>query len=695
LDDLIKKLLEEDPNKRLNWEEYFNHPFFKISKIPTSPEDMKVMVILDDFRNYYNIVEKIGAGGFGVVYKTIKKDTEEKRAIKIIDKQRIRDDYMNENFTPISEEEMKAHIDKLINEIKNMKIVEDNKNENTVRSYECFDNQKEFCIVMELCDNSLTKVFAERKQPYSIEEIKELLTQLNNSFKIMHENRLSHRDLKLDNILVKYGNNNNNKPIWKLADYGVSKQLASMSKNFSTKIGTLFFMAPEVLKGEKYKEKCDLWSLGIILYVLHFRDYPYKGENEIVMASQIETLGQTKFKKSGNDNFDDLIIQLLKANPNERIGWEEYFAHPFLDSSTSEVSTSQKRKNNQIIIKVKEEKNKDFKDIYFLENNKKEEVHNNEINESNIEVYINNKKIKFSKYFRPTQKGEYIIKLIFLKQMTDCSYMFSNCSNIISIDLSSFDSSNVTHMNYMFSECYNLNEINLTNLKAYNVIDMNHMFNKCHEFTKLEFPLSFSTQKITDMSFMFQECQKLSEIIFSKSFITNNVVNMKSIFGKCFKLKYLDLSNFNTENVSDMSYMFEQCNNLEKIVLDPSAFKTNKVVKMGRMFSECYSLKEIDLSSFNVEKVIHMSFMFNNCRQLTMVDLSKTKNNKEANMTHMFDSCSNIRKINISNFRLTSTTKIEKMFDNLEKIQKIIVDKNDIIKYKREFRTIEDKFKLN
>jgi surface protein len=236
------------------------------------------------------------------------------------------------------------------------------------------------------------------------------------------------------------------------------------------------------------------------------------------MASQIETLGQTKFKKSGNDNFDDLIMQLLKANPNERIGWEEYFAHPFLDSSTSEVSTSQKRKNNQIIIKVKEEKNKDFKDIYFLENNKKEEVHNSEINESNIEVYINNEKIKFSKFFRPTQKGEYIIKLIFLKQMTDCSYMFSNCSNIINIDLSSFDSSNVTHMNYMFSECYNLNEINLTNLKAYNVIDMNHMFNKCHEFTKLEFPLSFSTQKITDMSFMFQECQKLSEIIFSESF---------------------------------------------------------------------------------------------------------------------------------------------------------------------------------
>ena len=695
LEDLIKKLLEEDPNKRLNWEEYFNHEFFQIRKKTTSAEDIKVKVIYDDFRNFYDNVEYIGKGGYGNVYKAIKKDTQEKRAIKVIDKKGIRNDFMNENFRQISEEEMKIYINKLIDEIKNMKIVEENNNENTVKSYECFDNEDEFCIVMELCDNNLTKIFAARKNPYTLEEIKVLLTQLNNSFKIMHENLLSHRDLKLDNILVKYGNNN--KPIWKLTDYGVSKQLASMSKNFSTKTGTLFFMAPEVLKGQKYKEKCDLWSLGIILYVLHFRDYPYRGEKELTIVNQIEKNGQKNFKKSGNDDFDDLIIKLLKADPNERIGWDEYFKHPFLNmagttGTVTESYNSDIGKSNEILIKVKVEKSREYKDIYFLENNKKEEIHNKDINESNIEVYINNTKIKYSKCFRPTKEGEYTIKLVFLKQITDCSYIFNNCRNITSIDLSSFDSSKVTHMNYMFSECYNLNEINLNNLNTNNVIDINHMFNKCHELTKIEFPSSFNTQNIIDMSFMFNECQKLSEIIFSKSFITSKVTSMKSIFGKCFKLKNLNISNFNTENVTDMSYMFEQCNNLEKIVLDSSKFKTNKVVNMVRMFSECNSLKEIDLSSFNVENVIHMNYMFNNCRQLTTVDLSKTKINQAANLAHMFDNCSNINTINISNFKLTDGTKIEKMFDNLEKIQKIIVNNNDIIKFKNEFRKFDKKF---
>ena len=591
LDDLIKKLLVEDPKKRISWKEYFNHPFFNGGKKTTSV-DIDIIVKNEDYSKYYDKKEKLGKGGFASVFRVVKKNTKEEKAIKIIDKQRIRNDYLNDNFHSMSEEEMKVIIGKLINEIKIMKIIKDNNNENTVQYYECFETTNEFSIIMELCDKNLTKVFTEREETFNFEEIKELLMQLNNCFRIMNEKRLCHRDLKLDNILVKY--DNDNKPIWKIADYGVSKQLASISKNFSTKTGTLWFMAPEILNQIPYKEKCDLWSLGILIYVLHFRKYPYQGDTEIAMIKQINTLGQKALKKSGNSKYDDLILKLLKADPNQRIGWQEYFDHPFFNSSPL-------ANNNYITIKLKVEKqNLRSKKIYFLENSKQEDTQNKELNETNIELYINDMQTIFNKYFEPTEEGEYEIKIIFKNQIKDCSYMFNKCNNIKRIDLSSFDSSNAMNMSYMFSECYNLNQIILNNLNTYNVKDMNHMFNKCYDLQKIDFPLSFNTQNLDNMYFMFHNCEKLLELNFSESFTTNNVTTMRGAFGKCFKLKNLDLINFNTEKVNDMSYMFDQCNNLEKIIINPSNFKTLDD-KSKDLMKKC---KDLESEKDNLEKQV-------------------------------------------------------------------------------------------
>ena len=94
------------------------------------------------------------------------------------------------------------------------------------------------------------------------------MNQLNNAFKIMKENKIIHRDLKLENILIKYLENK--KYIIKLADYGSSKRLNSLSKNYcNSNIGTLIYMAPEILNGQKYNYKCDLWSKGVILYIFY------------------------------------------------------------------------------------------------------------------------------------------------------------------------------------------------------------------------------------------------------------------------------------------------------------------------------------------------------------------------------------------------------------------------------------------
>ena len=158
----------------------------------------------DDYRKYYEIKDKIGNGQFGEVFKGINKKSGEIRAIKII---KINNDmkYIN-------------------NELNNMKICSE-ENDNSVKYYEHFQFEDKLVIVMELCDKSLQKLLDERKKGFTCEQIFNIMSQLNNTFKIMYKNKIIHRDIKLDNILIKYKDNNNDSNInfiVKLTDYGIS-----------------------------------------------------------------------------------------------------------------------------------------------------------------------------------------------------------------------------------------------------------------------------------------------------------------------------------------------------------------------------------------------------------------------------------------------------------------------------------------
>ena len=144
--------------------------------------------------------------------------------------------------------------------------------------------------------------------------------------------------------------------------------------------------------------------------------------------------------------------------------------------------------------------------------------------------------------------------------------MFYHCYDLISIDFSSFDTSNVTQMYDMFAYCHNLTSLDLS---------------------------GFDTSNVTSMAGMFLSCRVLPSIDVSK-FDTKNVYAMASMFDGCEKLTSLDLSMFNTSNVTYMHRMFERCSSLQS--LDISGFDTRKVTLMDRMFSGCLELKSIKLS---------------------------------------------------------------------------------------------------
>ena len=147
------------------------------------------------------------------------------------------------------------------------------------------------------------------------------MKQLNNAFKIMKENKIIHRDLKLENILIKYNDKEKKKYTIKLTDCGCSKRLISLSKNYGNtpNIGTIVYMAPEILKGEEYNYKVDLWSIGIIIYRLYFGKSPFFGENEEALIESIVKFGKKLIKKTENKELDDLIIKLLEINESKRL----------------------------------------------------------------------------------------------------------------------------------------------------------------------------------------------------------------------------------------------------------------------------------------------------------------------------------------------------------------------------------------
>ena len=269
---------------------------------------------------------------------------------------------------------------------------------------------------------------------------------------------------------------------------------------------------------------------------------------------------------------------------------------------------------NKIKLTLKIEVKDINKNIYFLDNtdgsiyiNDKTEDHHHdflkELNESNVDLYINKKKYKFQKYFKPDKEGIYSILLKLKNSITDCSCMFYCCDNLVDIDLSCFNTKNVIDMKNMFYCCFELSSIDLSSFNTENVTNMNYMFYGCYKLTSIDLSY-FNTKKTSTLKGMFSCCNNLTELDLS-SFNTDNITKLNGMFDSCPELKSIDLSSFNTENVTDMSYMFYNCNNLKNINLS-SSFTTKNVTNKNYMFEGCIELKKNDFFFFNDKNDIIM-----------------------------------------------------------------------------------------
>jgi len=177
-------------------------------------------------------------------------------------------------------------------------------------------------IILEYCENGdLTNIIDKINKE---SEIKSIFKQIVKGIKYLKKNNIIHRDLKPHNILITKEN------IVKISDFGFANDECTQNL-YKTICGSPYYMAPEMLQYHNYSNNVDLWSLGVILYQLCYKNVPFNSSN---VQELIFKLSNNKIiiKNSYSNDCTNLIKQLLVLNPKKRITWESFFNHVWLNN---------------------------------------------------------------------------------------------------------------------------------------------------------------------------------------------------------------------------------------------------------------------------------------------------------------------------------------------------------------------------
>ena len=295
------------------------------------------------------------------------------------------------------------------------------------------------------------------------------------------------------------------------------------------------------------------------------------------------------------------------------------------------------------------------------------------------------------------------------------SNMFSDCSLLSSLDLTNFDTGNVTDMSNMFLGCRNLTSLDVTNFNTEKVTDMSDMFEDCYALTSLDLT-NFDTGKVKDMLFMFYGCSALTTIYASNKFVTDKVTdNGSKMFYGCKNLKGYDDSkiDYNYANCSPTGYFTSECEyavfdnatgtltfrykgvkpegayglnegrnlpdwnnlgtNVKKVVFDAS-FASARPTNCYGWFKDFTNLTTIEgFEYLNTENVTNMTGVFNGCSALTSLDLTNFNTAKVTDMKLLFANCSALESLDLSMFNTENVTSMPSMFNGATNLKTLNV----------------------
>ena len=275
-------------------------------------------------RDFYDCTKKLGKGGYGKVFQVKNKSTNKLYACKKLSKLNIK------------------NVKKFQNEIEVLMKMD---HPNIVKLYEVFESDNSLYLIMEECyggelfDRILHRI--NTNNMYTEREACLLMKQIIGAIEYCHNNGIAHRDLKPENLLyLKEGSEEDN-PL-KIADFGLSQSF-NLKKMLTSKVGTSYYVPPEILAGN-YTEKCDIWSAGIILYILLSGEPPFNGPNDETIFARIKTykyeFPEQKWSKISVEAKDLLSKMLIQED--KRLSASQVLQHPWFDIIKNEKITFEK-----------------------------------------------------------------------------------------------------------------------------------------------------------------------------------------------------------------------------------------------------------------------------------------------------------------------------------------------------------------
>ncbi|MDF7663882.1 BspA family leucine-rich repeat surface protein [Bifidobacterium sp. ESL0763] len=257
-----------------------------------------------------------------------------------------------------------------------------------------------------------------------------------------------------------------------------------------------------------------------------------------------------------------------------------------------------------------------------------------------------------------TEKTDYALSSVTFgpdfdtSSVTDMSWMFENCENLTTLDLSMFDTHNVTTMKSMFDTD---NVDNGTDNPAM------HYYAFKGKLRSIKFGQKFDTSKVTDMSQMFSSDNQLESLDVSH-FNTGNVTTMASMFSNLAKPTVIDVSGFDTSKCTNMAFMFN--GDLNVLKLDVGGFDMSHVTTTECMFQSCQSVTSLAVSEFDTANDTSMQYMFFGCKALTTLNVSGFNTAKCTSMKRMFAGDENLIALDVSHFNTSLVHNMEGMFVN-------------------------------
>ncbi|XP_015594446.1 serine/threonine-protein kinase Nek5 [Cephus cinctus] len=252
--------------------------------------------------------EKLGTGAFGACYLATYKP--------------------NQRWYVIKKQSME-HVEIVMNEVKLLSKME---HTNIITYYGSWiENNKCFILMEYATKGTLYNLLSRRQHPLQQRDALYLFAQITLGVHHIHKQNVLHRDLKPGNIML----TGQNADVIKIGDFGISKRINR--EDAQTRVGTRMYMAPEVLRGHRYGYKCDIWSMGIILYEMLTLKFPFASNSHVGMITRILEMKPSKLPATVSEDCVRMLSKMLQKDPQDRPPSRYLVLCPLLLHSISKV----------------------------------------------------------------------------------------------------------------------------------------------------------------------------------------------------------------------------------------------------------------------------------------------------------------------------------------------------------------------